>query len=157
MHIGASENLMHDALHFRANVKVICAPKLTVLKKAKSHRTHLSVDRDFGDEQISLMDSIGVAIRLGVTVSDLNAGSFPTIVTRINGRRGDTFAIDKPLNIHCMIANSVHASTTFPVISGYDVPRRLSITYLFTAAKPKTIISPSAQVLASFFTTALAL
>ncbi len=121
VHIGAGEYLMHDSLHLRPHVRVVGVSGSIILKKAKSSRSLLLIDGDFGEEQITLKGPTGFEIGHGVTVTDNNAGGFHTVVARITGKRGNTFSIDKPLNADCMIANGAYAATTFPVISGYEL------------------------------------
>lgn len=119
--IGPGEYLMHDSLHLRSHVTVIGVSGQTILKKCKSQRSLLQLDGDFGEEQVTLQDPAGFAVGHGITVGDKNSGGFHTTVARITGKRGNTFSIDKPLNADCMVGNGAAATTTFPVISGYDI------------------------------------
>ncbi|MFT4638717.1 MAG: parallel beta-helix repeat protein [Verrucomicrobiales bacterium] len=119
--IGEGEFLMQDSLHLRPHVKVIGLAGKTILKKAKSHRSSLQMDGDFGEEQFTVEDPMGFEVGRGVTIRDNGSGGFHTTVARITGRRGNTFSINKPLNADCMVAHGAKATTTFPVISGYDL------------------------------------
>lgn len=117
--IGPGEYLMHDSLHVRPNVTVRGVKGKTVLRKAEGAVSPLALDGDFGQEQITLKDPTGFAVGHGVAIWDDRAGGFHTTVARMTGRRGPTFAIDKPLMADCMVGNNAKAATVFPVISAY--------------------------------------
>jgi polygalacturonase len=119
--IGEGEFLMRDSLHLRAHVTIRGQGKKTVLRKARSHTSPLTLDGDYGEEQITLKNPEGFAVGDGVAIWDDNAGGFHTTVARIIGRDGDTYAISLPLNADCMIENGAKAATVFPVISGYHL------------------------------------
>jgi len=118
--IGQGEYVMHDSLHLRSNVTVHGVKGKTVLRKAAGVVSPLALDGDFGEEQITVEDANGFAVGCGVAVWDDGAGGFHTTVARITGRRGNTFAIDKPLMADCMVHNNAKAATVFPVVSAYD-------------------------------------
>lgn len=119
--IGPGEFLMHDSLHLRSNVTVRGTPDKTILRKAKSVRSKLALDGDFGEQQLTLADADGFEVGHGIAIRDDNAGGFHTTVARITGRRGNTLSIDKPLMADCMVRNNARAATAFPVVSGYDL------------------------------------
>lgn len=119
--IGEGEFLMRDSLHLRAHVTLRGQGKKTVLRKARSHVSPLTLDGDYGEEQITLKKPEGFAVGDGVAIWDNNAGGFHTTVARIIGRDGDTFVINLPLNADCMVENGAQAATVFPVISGYHL------------------------------------
>ncbi|MBY0396094.1 MAG: right-handed parallel beta-helix repeat-containing protein [Thermoleophilia bacterium] len=113
--------LMRDSLHLRSNVTVRGEPGKVVLRKADGPTTTLTLDGDFGEQQITVADPAGFVVGGGVAVWDDNAGGFHTTVARITGRRGNTFAIDQPLMSDCMVAAHAKAAAVFPVVSGRDV------------------------------------
>jgi parallel beta-helix repeat protein len=119
--IGDGEFLMRDSLHLRPNVTVRGQGEKTVLRKAACARSPLTLDGDFGEQQITVKDAAGFDVGCGVAIWDDRAGGFHTTVARITGRRANTFSIDKPLMADCMVNNSAHAATVFPVVSGYDL------------------------------------
>jgi hypothetical protein len=119
--IGPGEYLMHDSLHLRSHVTVRGTDGQTVLRKAPGVVSQLGVDGDFGEQQITVENPDGFDVGSGVAIWDSNAGGFHTTVALITGRRGNTFAIDKPLMSDCMVHNEAQAATVFPVISGYDI------------------------------------
>jgi len=119
--IGAGEYLMRDSLHLRSRVTVHGVAGKTVLKKADGTVSPLALDGDFGEQQITVVDPTGFEVGGGVAIWDDRAGGFHTTVARITGRRGNTFAIDKPLMADCMVHNKAQAATVFPVVSGYDL------------------------------------
>lgn len=119
--IGPGTYLLQDSLHLRAFVTVRGTPGRTILRKADGVASPLALDGDFGEEQITVTDPTGFAVGAGLAVWDRNAGGFHTTVARVTGRNGNTFAISKPLNADCMVANNAMAATVFPVISGYDL------------------------------------
>jgi hypothetical protein len=102
-------------------VTVRGTPGRTILRKADGVSSPLALDGDYGEEQITVADPAGFAVGVGVAIWDRNAGGFHTTVARVTGRNGNTFALSKPLNTDCMVANGAAAATIFPVISGYDV------------------------------------
>ena len=119
--IAPGEYLMHDSLHLRSHITVKGAGEDTILKKAPASTSPLALDGDFGEQQITLKNPDGFDVGYGVAIRDDRAGGFHTTVARITGRNGNTFAIDKPLMADCMVANNARASTSFPVISGYNL------------------------------------
>ena len=119
--IGAGEFHMRDSLHLRPQVTVRGQGARTVLRKARAAVSHLEIDGDYGEEQITLKDPEGFQVGDGVAVLDKNANGFHTTVARLTGRNGNTFALSLPLNADCMVADQAQAATVFPVISGYHV------------------------------------
>ena len=119
--IAPGEYLMHDSLHLRSNVTVKGAGQDTILKKAPASTSPLALDGDFGEQQITLKNPEGFHVGYGVAITDDHAGGFHTTVARITGRNGNTFSIDKPLMADCMVSNNARTSTSFPVISGYNL------------------------------------
>jgi polygalacturonase len=119
--IGPGEYLMRDSLHLRPNVTVRGTPKQTILRKARCASSHLTVDGDYGEEQITVDNPAGFEMGDGVAVWDKNSGGFHTTVARITGRSGSSFAISLPLNADCMVSDGAQAATIFPVVSGYHV------------------------------------
>ena len=119
--IGPGRYLMRDSLHLRAHVTVRGHGEDTVLVKAPGFVADLALDGDFGEEQITVVDAAGFEVGDGVTVRDSSAGGFHTTVARITGKKGNTFAISKPLNADCLLSRNARAATVFPVISGYDI------------------------------------
>jgi hypothetical protein len=119
--IGPGEYIMYDSLHLRSHVTVRGTQGQTVLKKAAGEVSPLALDGDFGEQQITVAEPDGFAVGRGVAIWDKNSGGFHTTVARITGRRGNTFAIDKPLMADCMVAGGAQAATVFPVVSGYDI------------------------------------
>ncbi|MBM3880254.1 MAG: hypothetical protein FJ387_11130 [Verrucomicrobia bacterium] len=119
--IGPGEFHMGDSLHLRSWVTVRGTPGQTVLRKADGVVSALALDGDFGEEQITVVDPTGFEVGGGVAIWDKGAQGFHTTVARLTGRRGNTFAISRPLNADCMVANGAQAATVFPVVSGYDL------------------------------------
>lgn len=119
--IGPGEYLMRDSLHLRSGVAVVGRPGQTILRKADASVSALTLDGDFGEQQVTVADGSGFAVGSGVAVWDANAGGFHTTVARITGRRGNTFSIDAPLMTDCMVSNGATAATVFPVVSGTNV------------------------------------
>ncbi|MDP6442735.1 MAG: right-handed parallel beta-helix repeat-containing protein [Pirellulaceae bacterium] len=119
--IGPGEYLMRDSLHLRSNVTMRGVKGKTVLQKSPGHVAPLVLDGDFGQQQITVEDPTGFEVGYGVAIWDSRSGGFHTTVARITGRRGNTFAIDKPLMADCMVHNKAQAATVFPVVSGYEL------------------------------------
>jgi hypothetical protein len=119
--IGEGEYLMRDSLHLRSNVTVRGHKGKTILRKADAAVSRLSLDGDFGEQQITVADASGFAAGAGVAIWDDKAQGFHTTVARITGRRGNTFSIDAPLMADCMVADHATAATVFPVVSGSKI------------------------------------
>ena len=119
--IGAGEYVMRDSLHLRSFVTVRGVPGKTILRKAPSAASPLAIDGDYGEEQITLTKPEGFQVGDGVAIWDTQSGGFHTTVARIIGRNGHRFALSKPLNADCMVANKAQAATVFAVVSGYDL------------------------------------
>ncbi|UCF14536.1 MAG: right-handed parallel beta-helix repeat-containing protein [Phycisphaerales bacterium] len=122
--IRPGQYLMYDSLHLRTNVTVVGARGTagkTILKKADGAVSVLTLDGDFGEQQITVADPNGFAVGHGVAIWDDRSGGFHTTVARITGRNGNTFSIDKPLMADCMVSRNAKAGTVFPVVSGYNI------------------------------------
>lgn len=119
--IGPGEYLMRDSLHLRKFVTVRGTPGKTILRKADSVTSPLTLDGDYGEEQVTVADAAGFEVGSGVTIWDSKSGGFHTTVGRITGRNGNTFSIDTPMNADCMVNNKAQAATVFPVVSGRDI------------------------------------
>jgi parallel beta-helix repeat protein len=117
--IGAGQYVMYDSLHVRSNVTVLGNKGKTILRKANAAVSALTLDGDFGEQQITVTDPAGFAVGNGVAIWDDRAGGFHTTVARITGRNGNTFSIDKPLMADCMVHNDAKAATVFAVVSAY--------------------------------------
>jgi len=119
--IGAGDYVMRDSLHLRSGVTVRGRGGETRLCKAAAAVSPLALDGDFGEEQITVVESADFHVGDGVAIWDSRAGGFHTTVARIIGRSDRTLAIDMPLMADCMVSNSAKAATVFPVVSGRDV------------------------------------
>lgn len=119
--IGPGTYEMRDSLHLRSRVTVKGTGGKTILRKAPSNISPLAMDGDFGEQQVTVEDPGGFHVGAGIAVWDDRSGGFHTTVARITGRRGNTFAIDKPLMADCLVSRNAKAATVFPVISGYDL------------------------------------
>jgi hypothetical protein len=119
--VGPGEYLMYDSLHLRSHVTVRGTDGETVLRKARGVVSPLSLDGDFGQQQLTVENADGFEVGRGVAIWDDRAGGFHTTVARITGRRGNTFSINRPLMADCMVHNTARAATVFPVVSGYDL------------------------------------
>jgi polygalacturonase len=118
--IGAGDFLMYDSLHLRAKVTVRGSNGKTILRKADGVVSALTLDGDFGEQQITVENPTGFAVGSGVAIWDDRAGGFHTTVARITGRNSNTFSIDNPLMADCMVNNKAKAATVFPVVSAYN-------------------------------------
>jgi hypothetical protein len=119
--IGEGEYVMRDSLHLRSNVTVRGRKGKTILRKADAAVSRLTLDGDFGEQQVTVADASGFAVGAGVAIWDDKAQGFHTTVARITGRRGNTFSIDAPLMADCMVADHATAATVFPVVSGSKI------------------------------------
>jgi Periplasmic copper-binding protein (NosD) len=119
--IGEGEYLMRDSLHLRSNVTVRGHKGKTILRKADATVSRLTLDGDFGEQQITVADASGFAVGAGVAIWDDKAQGFHTTVGRITGRRGNNFSVDAPLMADCMVADHATAATVFPVVSGSKI------------------------------------
>jgi polygalacturonase len=119
--IRAGQYRMGDSLHLRARVTVRGVPGKTVLRKADAVTQPLTLDGDYGEEQITLRDPDGFDVGCGIAIWDDRSGGFHTTVARIIGRKGNTLAIDRPLQADYMVAHQATAATVFPVVSGVRI------------------------------------
>ncbi|MCP4608354.1 MAG: right-handed parallel beta-helix repeat-containing protein [Planctomycetes bacterium] len=119
--IKEGQYVMYDSLHLRTNVTVRGKKGKTILRKAGGAVSALALDGDFGEQQITLIDSTGFKVGHGVAIGDDRSGGFHTTVARITGRNKNTFSIDKPLMADCMVSNKAKAATVFPIVSGYHI------------------------------------
>lgn len=121
VNVGPGVYTMRDSLHLRSGVTVRGAKGQTVLKKAAGRVSPMGLDGDFGEQQITLVDSKGFQVGDGVAIRDERSGGFHTTVARITGRTGNSFSIDKPLMADCLVSRGATAGTLFPVVSGYHI------------------------------------
>ncbi|NLN18403.1 MAG: hypothetical protein GX162_03875 [Firmicutes bacterium] len=118
--IGPGVYLMEDSLHLHSGVHVIGNGEKTVLKKADGASSLLATDGDYGEEQITVSDDIGLAPGKGVTIGYEGCHGFHTTVATVLAQiDSHTFTINKPLGNDYVISRKARAQTTFPIISGY--------------------------------------
>ena len=119
--IGAGTYTMRDSLHLRNHVTVRGQGPESVLLKADAVESPLTLDGDYGEEQITVASPTGFAPGYGVSVTDDNSGGFHTVVCTLIWAEGNTFGTDKPMLGDYLVSRNARAATTFPVISGYGV------------------------------------
>ncbi len=119
--IGPGEYLMKDSLHMRSNVTIRGTVGKTILRKAPSAVSALGIDGDYGEEQFTVVNPAGFEVGAGVAVWDNQSGGFHTVVGRITGRTGNTFALDHSMLSDYLVANEAKAATVFPVVSGCEI------------------------------------
>ena len=96
--IGPGVYLMEDSLHLHSGVHVIGNGEKTVLKKADGASSLLATDGDYGEEQITVSDDIGLAPGKGVTIGYEGCHGFHTTVATVLAQiDSHTFTINKPL------------------------------------------------------------
>lgn len=118
--IGPGVYLMEDSLHLRNGVHVQGSGEETVLRKADGASSPLATDGDYGEEQITVVEDIGLRPGSGVTVAYGRAEGFHTTVATVIAQvDSHTFSINKPLVQDYVISREALAQTTFPIISGY--------------------------------------
>ncbi|MCE2438960.1 MAG: right-handed parallel beta-helix repeat-containing protein [Candidatus Latescibacteria bacterium] len=119
--IGAGTYTMRDSLHLRNRVTVRGQGPESVLFKADAVESPLTLDGDYGEEQITVASPTGFASGYGVSVTDDNSGGFHTVVCTLIWADGNTFGASKPMLGDYLVSRNARAATTFPVISGYGV------------------------------------
>jgi len=119
--IGPGEYLMRDSLHLRNRVTVRGAGEKTVLKKAREHRSPLAADGDFGEEAITVKDTVGFEIGCGVYVASKSQRGFHGVCATILNGRSNYYSLSRSLNADIMMADGGFAATVYPVISGYHL------------------------------------
>ena len=119
--IGPGEYWLEDSLHLRSHVTVRGHGEATVLRKCDGGESRLTLDGDYGEEQIRVADPALFKVGMGVAVTDDSAGGFHTAVRTILAADGDTFQLNGPLLADCMVNRNAIAKNVFPVISGYYI------------------------------------
>ena len=119
--IGPGTYAMRDSLHLRDHVTVRGQGPESVLLKADAVESPLTLDGDYGEEQITVADPSGFATGYGVSVTDDSSGGFHTVVCTLIWGDGNTFGTNKPMLGDYLVSRNARAATTFPVISGYGV------------------------------------
>ena len=112
---------MRDSLHLKNHVAIRGCGKESVLLKADAVESPLTLDGDYGEEQITVASPTGFAPGYGVSVTDDNSGGFHTAVCTLIWAHGNTFGTNKPMLGDYLVSRNARAATTFPVISGYGV------------------------------------
>ncbi|MDA0746368.1 MAG: right-handed parallel beta-helix repeat-containing protein [bacterium] len=121
VHIAPGQYTMHDSLHLRSGVTIRGHAGETILVKADAAESPLSLDGDFGEEQVTLAAPAGFTPGCGISVTDEGSGGFHTVVGTLLWQEGDTFGVSKPMGGDYLVSRNARAATTFPVISGYYV------------------------------------
>jgi hypothetical protein len=119
--IGPGEYNMFDSLHLRSHVSIRGSGKDTILKKVAAFESALTMDGDYGEEQVTLADPEGFSPGHGIAVTDDNSGGFHTVVGTILWSNGSTVGVSKPMGGDYLVSHNARASTSFPVVSGYYV------------------------------------
>lgn len=119
--IGPGRYVMHDSLHLRSDVNVVGAGEETILANPPASTSPLTLDGDFGEEQITLENPEGFEIGRGVSVKDDSAGGFHVVVGTLLWQEGDTFGVSKPMGGDYLVSRNAVATTTYPIVSGYHV------------------------------------
>ena len=112
---------MNNSLHLRTNITVCGHGDQTILKKSDAIESPLSLDGDFGEEQITLKNPQGFVPGYGVSITDNNSGGFHTAVGTLLWQDGDTFGVNVPMGGDYLVSRNARAATTFPIISGYHI------------------------------------
>ncbi|MBT4137823.1 MAG: right-handed parallel beta-helix repeat-containing protein [Candidatus Latescibacteria bacterium] len=113
--------IMRNSLHLRSNITVRGQGESTTLWKADAVESLLSLDGDFGEEQITIQDCRGFEVGYGVSITDDRNGGFHTAVGTLIWQDENTFGVNVPMGGDYMVSNNARAATTFPVISGYNL------------------------------------
>jgi hypothetical protein len=119
--IGPGKYTMHDSLHLRSHVNVVGAGEETVLVKPAAAQSQLTLDGDFGEEQVTLASPNGFEVGNGISVCDKGSGGFHVVVGTILWKDEDIMGVSKPMGGDYMVANNARAATTYPVVSGYYI------------------------------------
>ena len=117
--IGPGTFTMQDSLHLRSGITLRGQGEKTILFKADAAESPLTLDGDFGEEQVTLKDPAGFAPGVGISVTDDRSGGFHTAVGTILWSSGNTFGVSVPMGADYMVGRNARAATTFPVVSGY--------------------------------------
>ena len=119
--IGPGTYTMRDSLHLRNHVAIRGCGEKSVLLKADAVESPLTLDGDYGEEQITVAEPLGFAPGYGVSVTDDSSGGFHTVVCTLIWADSNTFGASKPMLGDYLVSRNARAATTFPVISGYGV------------------------------------
>jgi len=119
--IAPGEYLMRDSLHLRSRVTVRGAGGMTVLKKAREHRSLLAADGDFGEAAITVKNPEGFTIGCGVYVASFKQRNFHGVCATILNGRSNHFTLNRAMNADILLADGGFATTVFPVVSGYNL------------------------------------
>jgi len=119
--IDEGEFLMKDSLHLRSNIALRGQGETTVLRKCDSWTSPLTVDGDYGEEQVTVEHPTGFETGMGLTLHDDRAEGFHTTVRTIIGTEGRILKLNGPLLADLLVERHAIAVSTFPAISGYHI------------------------------------
>lgn len=118
--IRAGTYKLRNAIYLQSGVNLTGDGPETILIKAPSSTTTLSVDSDWYDQEITLSDASGFQVGDGVCLrSKDGASGVETVLKRtLISRTGSRFKLDKPLRENFWQINGTTCSTLFPIVSG---------------------------------------
>jgi hypothetical protein len=118
LHILPGTYVMNNAVYMRPNVTVLGSGTDTILKKAPSFCTDLSVDSDWYEGRVKVQDASGFAPGCGIMLRAFKDDRLTQVVqATVTAIDGDVVALDRRLLKNFWVGDRASAATLFPVIT----------------------------------------
>jgi hypothetical protein len=115
--------LLRNAVYLQSKVRLLGSGDDSVLVKAPSVATKLSVDSDWYDQEITLADAKGFAVGDGICLRTRNPhnGGIDVAKRTLVARDGNRFKLDRALRQNFWTAGESTVSTLFPLLTGENI------------------------------------
>lgn len=114
---------LRNAVYLPSNIRILGSGVDSVLLKAPSVTSKISVDSDWYDQEITLADAKGFQVGDGICLRAKNPdNNGQTVIKRtLVARSGNRFKLDKALRENIWLPGKPTVSTLFPILSGDNV------------------------------------
>lgn len=114
---------LRNAVYLASNVRMLGSGADSVLTKAPSVTTKVSVDSDWYDQEVTLADARGFQVGDGVCLRAKNPHDGGNIVLKrtLVARAGNRFKLDRALRENIWLPGSPTASTLYAIFSGENI------------------------------------
>lgn len=122
VHVKAGTYNLRGAVHLRSGVRLVGDGDETVLTKPASVTTKLSLDSDWYDQEITLLDAKGFEVGDSVCLRTKNPhnGGMEVLKRTLIARSGNRFKLDRPLRQNFWTTGDPTCATLFPLVTSEE-------------------------------------
>ncbi|HVX12964.1 MAG TPA: right-handed parallel beta-helix repeat-containing protein [Pirellulales bacterium] len=115
--------VLRNAVYLQSKVRLLGSGEDSILVKAPSVATKLSVDSDWYDQEITLADAKGFVVGDGICLRTRNPHHGGTDVAKrtLVARDGNRFKLDRALRQNFWTVGETTVSTLFPLLTGENI------------------------------------